>query len=174
MGKWFILQVKTGHEDKIKKLLNNQDDDVLKKILQIVIPKEDVTEVVKGEKKVRSRKFWPGYILVEIDESADDMIWHKIKMTQGVIKFLGAGNPVPLSEYEAKKIMNEVEEKKGKTTPKVEFSVGDKVEITDGPFVNFYGLVEEIYPDKERLRVSISIFGRATPVELNYWQVEKT
>lgn len=174
MSKWFILQVKTGHEDKIKKLLFNQEDESLKKIEQIVIPKEDVSEVVRGEKKVRSRKFWPGYILVEIADDADDMIWHKIKTTQGVIKFLGAGNPVPLSEFEAKKIMNEVEEKKGKTTPKLEFSIGDTVEITDGPFVNFDGIVEEIFPDKERLRVSISIFGRATPVELNYWQVEKT
>ncbi len=174
MGKWFILQVKTGYEDKIKKLLINEEDAVLKYIQHIVIPKEDVTEVVKGEKKVRTRKFWPGYILVEIDESADDMIWHRIKSTQGVIKFLGAGKPVPLSEDGVKKIMNEVEEKKGKVTPKVEFGVGDKVEIIDGPFVNFGGIVEEIYPDKERLRVSISIFGRATPVELNYWQVEKT
>ncbi|MCK9266809.1 transcription termination/antitermination protein NusG [bacterium] len=174
MGKWYILQVKTGHEDKIKKLLENSDDSILKKIEQVVVPKEDIIEVVKGEKKVKSRKFWPGYILMEIDDSADDMIWHKIKTTQGVIKFLGAGNPVPLSDIEAEKIMFEIEEKKGKATPKVEFDIGDRVEIKEGPFVNFSGMVEEVNPDKERLIVSISIFGRATPVELNYWQVEKT
>jgi transcription termination/antitermination protein NusG len=176
MSKWYILHVRTGQEEKIKKMLLNQEEEgVVSMIKQIVIPKEEVSEILQGEKKIKSRRFWPGYMLVEInDEGNNEEVWHMIRKTTGVLGFLGAGkSPVPLSEEETAKILSEVEERKSKPTPKIEFSVGDKVEITDGPFVNFSGVVEEVHQDRERLKVSVSIFGRATPVELSYWQVEK-
>ena len=112
---------------------------------------------------------------VNIDEQQEnEIVWHMIRKTTGVLGFLGAEQtPVPLSQEEADKMLNEVEERKSKPTPKVEFAVGDKVEIIDGPFVNFSGIVEEVYHNSQRLKVSVSIFGRATPVELSYWQVEK-
>jgi len=175
MGRWYILHVRTGQEDKIKKMLLNQQEEDTGAIKQVIIPKEEVSEISDGEKKIKTRNFWPGYILIEIDEQKEnEIIWHMIRKTPGVLGFLGAGqNPVPLSQEEAEKILNEVAERKSKPTPKVEFSVGDKVEITDGPFINFSGIVEEVYPNTQRLKVSVSIFGRATPVELSYWQVEK-
>ncbi len=175
MSKWYILHVRTGQENKIKEMLLNQEEDVKNMIKQVVIPKEEVSEIVQGEKKIKSRRFWPGYILVEIDdEGNNEIVWHMIRKTTGVLGFLGAGkNPVPLSEEETERILREVEERKSKPTPKVKFNVGDKVEITDGPFVHFSGVVEEVQQDRERLKVSVSIFGRATPVELNSWQVEK-
>jgi len=175
MGRWYILHVRTGQEDKVKKMLLNQQEEDTGAIKQVIIPKEEVSEISDGEKKIKTRNFWPGYILIEIDEQKEnEIVWHMIRKTPGVLGFLGAGqNPVPLSQEEAEKVLSEVEERKSKPTPKVEFSVGDKVEITDGPFVNFSGIVEEVYPNTQRLKVSVSIFGRATPVELNYWQVEK-
>ncbi len=178
MSKWYILHVRTGQEEKIKKMLlnqENQEEGAESVIKQVIIPKEEVSEISQGEKKIKSRRFWPGYMLIEIDDVGNnEIVWHMIRTTTGVLGFLGAGkNPVPLSEEETAKILNEVEERKGKPTPKVEFSAGDKVEITDGPFINFSGVVEEVHQDRERLKVSVSIFGRATPVELSYWQVEK-
>lgn len=177
MGRWYILHVRTGQEEKVKKILLNQQGEETSIIKQVIIPKEIISEVPQGEKerKIKSRRFWPGYILIEIDEQKEnEVVWHMIRKTPGVLGFLGAGRtPVSLSLEEAEKILNEIEEKKNKPTPKVEFNIGDKVEIIDGPFVNFSGVVEEVYHNTQRLKVSVSIFGRATPVELNYWQVEK-
>lgn len=175
MGKWYILHVRTGQEDRIKKLIENRINDDKKRILQIIIPKEDVAEVEKGEKKLKSRRFWPGYMLIELeDEEDNEIVWHRIRTTPGILKFLGAGEkPVPLKEEEINKILKEIEERKSKPSSKIEFKVGDRIEIIDGPFVNFTGVVEEVYSDKERLKVSVSIFGRATSLELNFWQVEK-
>ncbi len=175
MGKWYILHVRTGHEERIKKLLENRVNEDKKRISQIVIPKEEVLEVEKGEKKSKSRRFWPGYMLVEIDDDSDnEIVWHKIKTTPGVFGFLGAGeNPVPLKEEQIATILKEIDERKSKPLPKVEFKVKDRIEVIDGPFVGYTGVVEEVYPDKERLKVSVSIFGRSTSLELNFWQVEK-
>lgn len=175
MGNWYILHVRTGYEERVKKLLESTVNREAPNIKQIIIPTEDVTEISKGEKKIKSRKYWPGYVLIELDSQADnELIWHSIRTTGGVLKFLGAGaKPVPITDGEAEKIVTELAEKKGKPTPKVEFQPGDKVEIVDGPFVNFSGLVEEVFPERERLKVSVSIFGRATLLELNYWQVER-
>lgn len=175
MGRWYILHVRTGQEEKVKKMLINQEEGNPPVIKQVIIPKEEVSEVAHGEKKIKSRRFWPGYILIELDEQQEnETVWHMIRKTPGVLGFLGAEQtPVPLSQQEAEKILSEVEERKGKPIPKIEFKVGDKVEIIDGPFINFSGIVEEVYHHSQRLKVSVSIFGRATPVELNYWQVEK-
>jgi len=174
MGNWYILHVRTGQEDKIKKLLENQINKKEKKISQIIIPKEEVAERGKEEKK-RTRRFWPGYMLIEINPDFDnEILWHRIRTTTGVLNFLGAGEkPVPLQQEEVKNVLEEVEKRKSKPVPKVEFKEGDKVEITEGPFMNFTAIVEEVYPDKERIKVSVSAFGRSTPLELNYYQVEK-
>lgn len=175
MGKWYILHVRTGQEDRIRKLIENRVNNDKKRITQIIIPKEDIAEVEKGEKKLKSRRFWPGYMLIELeDEEDNEIVWHRIRTTPGILKFLGAGEkPVPLKDEEVNKILKEIEERKSKPSPKVEFKVGDRIEVIDGPFVNFTGVVEEVYSDKERLKVSVSIFGRATSLELNFWQVEK-
>ena len=175
MGRWYILHVRTGQEEKVKTILINQQEEDTNAIKQVVIPKEEISDMSHGEKKIKTRRFWPGYILIEVDElKENEIVWHMIRKTPGVLGFLGAGqNPVPLSQEETEKILSEIEERKSKPIPKVEFEVGDKVEITDGPFVNFSSIVEEVYHNAQRLKVSVSIFGRATPVELNYWQVEK-
>ncbi|HOV21392.1 MAG TPA: transcription termination/antitermination protein NusG [Candidatus Ratteibacteria bacterium] len=174
MGKWYILHVRTGQEEKIRKLLENQLNKKEKQITQIVIPKEEIVERGKEEKKT-TRRFWPGYMLIEIAPEFDnEILWHRIRTTTGVLNFLGAGDkPVPLQPEEAKNVIGEVEKRKSKPTPKVEFKEGDKVEITEGPFMNFTAIVEEVYPDKGRLKVSVSAFGRSTPLELSFWQVEK-
>lgn len=170
MGKWYILHVRTGQEEKIRKLLENRINEDKKRITQIIIPKEG-----NQEKEKVVKRFWPGYMLVELEDDSDnEIIWHKIRTTPGVLGFLGAGkNPVPLKQTETEKILQEIEERKKKPVLKVEFKVGDRVEIIEGPFLNFTGVVEEVFSDKERIRVSVSIFGRATSLELNFNQVEK-
>ncbi|MCM8772383.1 MAG: transcription termination/antitermination protein NusG [Candidatus Omnitrophica bacterium] len=175
MGRWYILHVRTGQEEKIKKLLENRVNEDTQKIKQIIIPTEKILEVEKGEKKSKNKRFWPGYILIEIEDEFDnEIVWHKIRTTPGVFGFLGAGEtPVPLKEEQVSAILKEIEERKSKPAPKVEFKVNDRIEIIDGPFVGYTGIVEEVYPDKERIKVSVSIFGRSTSLELNYWQVER-
>ncbi len=175
MSKWYILHVKTGNEERIKKLLEKRLNEEKKRINQIVIPKEEILEVEKGEKKSKSRRFWPGYVLIEIEDDSDnEIVWHKIRTTPGVFGFLGAGEtPVPLKEEEVSRILREIDERKSKPLPKVEFKVKDRIQIIDGPFVGYTGVVEEVYLEKERLKVSVSIFGRSTSLELNFWQVEK-
>jgi len=177
MGKWFIVHVRTGHEDKTKKLIEarlaNAGNTMVK---QIIIPTEDVVEVEssKGEKTIKPRKFFPGYLLIETEDNIDDLTWHLIKTTSGVFNVLGAGTrPAPLQGNEVKNLLREIEERKAKPVPKIEFNKGDKVVITEGPFVDFTGVVEDVNNDKERLKVSVSIFGRSTILELNFWQVEK-
>lgn len=169
MGKWYILHVRTGQEEKIKKLLENRVNEDKKRITQIIIPKEETQE------KKTSKRFWPGYMLIELeDESDNEVIWYRIRTTPGVLGFLGAGKtPVPLKENEAEKILKEIDERKKKPIPKVEFKVGDRVEIIEGPFINYTGVVEEVFSDRERIKVSVSIFGRATSLELDFNQVEK-
>ncbi|MCM8825553.1 MAG: transcription termination/antitermination protein NusG [Candidatus Omnitrophica bacterium] len=175
MGNWFIVHVRTGHEDKIKKLIESRLRNAgNKKIKQIVIPTEDVVETSNGEKTIRARKLFPGYLILETEEDVDDLTWHLIKATNGVFSVLGAGTrPSPLEEKEVGNLLKEIEERKTKPVPKVEFNKGDKVRITDGPFLDFAGLVEDVNNEKERLKVSVSIFGRSTILELNFWQVEK-
>jgi len=175
MSQWFIVHVRTGHEDKIRKLIEARFRNAgNSQIKQIIIPTEDVAETTKGEKVVKERKFLPGYLLVETEDHVDEVSWHMIRTTEGVYKILGAGTrPAPLDNLEINRLLRELEERKTKPVPKVEFARGEKVEIIDGPFVNFTGIVEEVNQEKERLKVSVSIFGRSTTLELNFWQVEK-
>ncbi|MCM8769654.1 MAG: transcription termination/antitermination protein NusG [Candidatus Omnitrophica bacterium] len=175
MDHWYILHVRTGYEEKVKKLLENNLNRETCRVKQIIVPTENVAEISHGERTIKKRKYWPGYILIQLDSEAEnDSVWHAIRTTPGVLSFLGAGEtPVPLSEEEVQKIIAELADREKKPTPRVEFKPGDKVEIVDGPFINFSGIVEEVYPERERLKVSVSIFGRATLLELNYWQAEK-
>lgn len=174
MGNWYILHVRTGQEEKIKKLIENQINTREKKVEQILIPQEEVNEKGREDKKTK-RRFWPGYMLIEVNPDFDnEILWHRIRTTTGVLGFLGAADkPVPLQNEEVEHVLAEIEKRKNKPVPKVEFREGDKVEITEGPFMNFTAIVEEVYPEKERLKVSVSAFGRSTPLELSYHQVEK-
>ncbi len=139
---------------------------------EILIPMEDISEIRSGQKKVSQRKFFPGYIFIEM--VMNDEAWYLVKNTPGVSGFVGAGRkPVPLKEKEVAGIVQEMEERKARPKPKVEFEKGDGVKVISGPFLNFSGIVEEISPDKGKLKITVSIFGRSTPMELEYWQVEK-
>jgi transcriptional antiterminator NusG len=173
--KWYIIHSQTGSEDKVKRAIENRIafSGLQEHVSEIVIPTEQISEIRRGRKRVSQRKFFPGYILIKMD--LDDTIYSVIKGTPGVTGFIGAGKkPTPLSQDEAENILKKIEETHVKPSPKVVFEKGEQVRVTQGPFVNFNGLIDEVYPEKGKLKVSVSIFGRATPVELEYWQVEKT
>ncbi len=172
--KWYVIHTLTGEEDKVKKRLLKQGEfkNLKDKISQVLIPTEVVSEVKAGKKKISERKFFPGYILVEM-EMTDD-VWYMVRNTPGVTDFVSAGaKPTPLLDEEIATILRQTEEKKEKPTPKVIFEQGEGVKIIDGPFTNFNGSVDEINPEKGKVKVSVMIFGRPTPVELEYWQIEK-
>ncbi len=178
MSQWYILHVRTGQENKIRTLIQSRIEDLSKEesgqIKQIIIPMEEISDVSSGEKKIKERRYLPGYLLMETEKTIDEIVWHKIKTTPGVFGTLGAGvKPAALEASEITKLLKELEERKSKPIPKMEFNKKDKVEIVDGPFMNFTGIVEEVNHEKERLKVSVSIFGRSTILELSFWQVEK-
>lgn len=142
------------------------------KVEEIMVPTEEVVEVKRGQRVNAERKFFPGYVLAKIDMS--DEVWHMIKDTPKVTGFLGAGNkPSPISEKEAQQILQQVQEGVDRPRPSVQFDIGEEVKVADGPFASFNGIVEEVDEEKAKVKVSVSIFGRATPVELEYGQVEK-
>jgi len=179
--KWYALQCLSNHEDKVRKYLfkyKEDDEDFSQCLKEVLVPVETVSEVKNGKKKQRDRKFYPGYVFVEMKlfDMQGSLLkepWYKIKETDGVINFIGRENPTPLAEDEIGRILRQVEDASGKEVPKVNFSAGEIVKILDGPFLNLTGEIEEIDPDKGTLKVSVSIFGRFTPVELEFWQVEK-
>ena len=139
---------------------------------EIVVPREQVVEMIKGTKKTSSRKFFPGYILLNVD--LNDQTWHTIRDTPKVTGFVGNDlHPEPLSDEDAMKIIGRIKDGALKPKPKVTYEIGDIVRVVDGPFSNFQGVVNEVYPDKGRVKVMVSIFGRETPVELEYIQVSK-
>lgn len=171
--KWYVVHTLSGQEQKVKEQLERRIalETMQEKVTHVLVPIESVSEIRGGKKKITKRKFFPGYILVEMD--MDDDSWHVVKDTPGVIGFVGAGSPVPLRESEVENILHQIEEKKEKVKPKVIFDKGEVIKVNDGPFVNFQGTVEDIDPDRGKLKVMVTIFGRATPVELEYWQVER-
>lgn len=147
-------------------------------IEEVLTPEEKVTEVKNGRKLNRTRKFYPGYIFIRMrlydeDKKIIQKAWHFIKNVQGVIGFPGGDRPVPLKKVEIDRILEKIKSTQGKEVLKVEYEVGEDVKIIDGPFISLAGRVEEVDPARGRLKVSVSIFGRFTPVELEYWQVEK-
>lgn len=171
---WYVIHTQTGAEEKVKRSLEKRIKlkNVAEAVSQILIPTERVSEVREGKKKISQRKFFPGYILVEMD--LNDETWYLVKNTPGVSGFIGPrARPVPLKDEEVKAILKHTEEAEEKPLPKTIFEKGEGVRVIDGPFVNFNGNIDEVYPAKGKLKVVISIFGRSTPVELEYWQVEK-
>tara|TARA_Y100001970_G_scaffold280452_1_gene389464 strand:+ start:250 stop:774 length:525 start_codon:yes stop_codon:yes gene_type:complete len=171
---WYIVQAYSGFENKVAE---NIKDVMAKNALEsslgeVLVPTHKVTEVKKGKRTQKNKKYFPGYVLVKLD--LNKQIYHKIKNIQKVSGFLGPeGKPVPVSENEVKKIMNQLVEAETNPSAGISFEIGEKVRVCDGPFASFTGLVEEIDEEKSRLKVSVSIFGRPTPVDLEYNQVEK-
>ena len=170
---WYVIHTYSGFEQKVKTSLEEQfGRSLFKEALgEIVIPVEDVVEIRKGKKKISSKKFFPGYVLISVDMSQD--IWYMIKNTAKVTGFLGSGGkPVPLSEEEVKTIKGQISGESSLFRPKFSFEKGESVRVIDGPFLNFNGSVDEVNQEKGKVRVMVSIFGRATPVELEFPQVE--
>ena len=173
-AKWYVLHVYSGFESKVAEAIHEKarKQGLQEKIEEILVPTEEVVEVKRGQRVNTERKFFPGYVLAKLDLS--DNVWHLIKDTPKVTGFLGGGNrPVPISQAEADRIIKQVQEGVDRPRPSVVYDIGEEVKVTDGPFASFNGIVEEIDEEKAKLKVTVSIFGRATPVELEYSQVEK-
>lgn len=171
---WYIVHTYSGFENRVKLALQERIKSLGKEEFfgQIIVPTEQVVELVKGKKKTSSRKFYPGYIMVQM--ALTDETWHIVQDTDKVTGFLGGKmKPVPISEEEAQRILTRMEDGRERPKPKFLFEEGDEVRVIDGPFNNFNGMVEEVKPDKAKLKVLISIFGRSTPVELDFVQVTK-
>jgi transcriptional antiterminator NusG len=171
---WYVVQTLSGQERKVKTSLENriQTEELTDQISEVVLPTESVSEVRGGKKKISTRLYYPGYLLIHME--LNDRTWHFVRGTSGVLKFLGDREPTPMPEQEVEEILASLREKKEKVKPKVLFEVGETVKVTEGPFVNFSGSIDEVNPEKGKLKVRVSIFGRSTPVELEYWQVERT
>jgi transcriptional antiterminator NusG len=173
--RWYIIHTYSGFERKVKESLEARvqaNAELADKIGKVIIPTEPVTEIRNGKKYTTERAFLPGYVLVEA--AMDDNVWHIIKSTPRVTGFLGAGNqPTPMSEAEVQSIVYRVAESKEKPKLRVKFEKNESVRITEGPFATFTGVVDEVNEDRETLKVMVTIFGRATPVELEFGQVEK-
>lgn len=180
-GQWFVVQTLSGHEMKVKETIDRRlaMEELGDLIFDALVPMEKVTEVKLGKKTTINRKFFPGYILLHSklyndDRSVNDKVWSFIHDISGIIGFLGGENPTPLNESEVKDILDQLHRGDTDVKPKIEFDIGETVKIRDGAFENFEGKVENIDPDRGKLKLSVSIFGRFTPVEVEYWQVERT
>ena len=173
--KWYVVHTYSGYENKVKAALEEKIKSTGKEEFfgEVMVPSEKVVDMVKGVKRTTSRKFFPGYILINMD--MNDETWHIVKGIPKVTGFVG-GQEVPpaITEEEVMKITRQMEEGAVRPKPKVLFDRGENVRVVDGPFTNFTGIVEEVKPDKGKLRVLVSIFGRATPVELDFVQAEKS
>jgi transcriptional antiterminator NusG len=178
---WFVVHVLSGQENKVrdnieKRVKTEEMSDV---IFEVLVPTERVSEIKRGKKSETTRKFFPGYLIVNmhlLDENNQlvGRTWYFIRETTGVIGFAGTKDkPIPMRKAEVDNMLAQMREREEKVKPKVSFEVGETVKVADGPFQNQNGIVEEIDPDRGKLRVSVTIFGRATPVELEYWQVER-
>jgi len=170
---WYVVNTYSGFEAKVKEHLekNLQEADMTAAVSQILIPTEEIAEIREGKKKISQRKFFPGYILMNMDMSTD--LWHLIRSTPRVTGFLGGEKPVALSEAEMETIFQQIGQAKARPRPKSVFEEGAPVKITGGPFVNFQGVVEEVNPQRGKVRIMVSIFGRQTPLEVDFEQVEK-
>ena len=172
--KWYIVHVYSGFESKVKAALEERIASIPnpEKFGEVLVPTEEIVELVKGKRKTSARKFYPGYILLKME--LDDETWHVVNSTAKVSGFLGGRErPAPISDEEAEQIIKRMEAGKDKPQPKYFFESGDEIRVIDGPFKNFNGTVDEVNPEKGKIRVLVSIFGRATPVELEFVQVSK-
>jgi len=177
---WYAIQTLSNKEGRVKQYLDKfaKIEGVEEDIKEVLMPTETVTEVKSGRKSSRVRKFYPGYVFVHMRLYDEDgkllqKPWYFVRAAEGVIGFVGGDRPVPLKEDEINRILNQVKEAEGKEVPKVQFEKGEVVKINDGPFLNLTGEVEDVDIERGKLKVSVSIFGRYTPVELEFWQVER-
>ncbi len=171
---WYVVHTYSGFENRAKQNLEERIKNLGKGefFSDILVPTETVVELVKGKRKTSQRKIFPGYILVKME--LNEETWHIVKDTPKITGFAGDGTkPIPISEGEVEDILSQMKEGVSKAKPKISFGAGDSVRVIDGPFVNFIGTIEEVRPEKRKLKVLVSIFGRATPVELDFIQVEK-
>lgn len=172
--KWYVVHTYSGYENKVKQAIEEKVKQTGKEDLfgEVLVPSEKVVDMVKGVKRTTSRKFFPGYILISME--LNDETWHLVKGIPKVTGFVGGQEAPPtISDEDVRKITHQMEEGAVRPKPKVLFDRGENVRVIDGPFTNFAGIVEEVKPEKGKLRVLVSIFGRATPVELDFVQVEK-
>ena len=179
LGQWYAVQTLSNREASVKRYLDRYlaSEEMEDYIFEVLMPTQTITEVKSGKKTQKVRKFYPGYVFLHMrlyDEEGNlqEKPWYYVKGADGVIGFVGSNTPTPLKDHEIERILSQMKESEGKEVPKVQFEVGDEVKITEGPFLNLNGRIDEIEPDRGKLKVSVSIFGRFTPVELEYWQVE--
>jgi transcriptional antiterminator NusG len=179
-SQWYVLHCLPGQEQKVldsieKRKVREEASDL---IHQVLIPTERVEEVKRGKRATTTRKFYPGYILINMDlvdekNQLIDRSWYFIRETPGIIGFVGGERPIPLRKEEVDSILAQIHDREDKVVPKVNFERGESLNVNDGPFKGMTGIVEEVDQEKGKLKVSVSIFGRSTPVELEFWQVEK-
>ncbi len=179
-SQWFVIHTLSGQEQKVKESIEKRlkAEEMGEYIKEVLVPMERVAEVRGGKKTVTNRKLYPGYVFIDIallDENKRiiEKPWYFVRETQGIIGFVGGDRPSPTPDDEIASIKAQIAESDESEKPKMQFSVGENVKINDGPFISFSGLIEEIDPEKGKLKISVNIFGRNTPVELEYWQVEK-
>ena len=179
-SKWFVLHTLSGQEQKVKESIEKRlrAEEMTEYVNEVLVPMEKVAEVRSGKKTVTTRKLYPGYVFIDmilLDENNRiiEKPWYFIRDTPGIIGFVGGERPTPTSQEEIASIKSQISDSEDTERPKVQFDVGETIKINDGPFLNFSGVIEEIDPEKGKLKVTVNIFGRNTPVELEYWQVEK-
>jgi transcriptional antiterminator NusG len=179
-NQWFVIHTLSGQEQKVKESIEKRlkAEEMGEYIKEVLVPMEKVAEVRSGKKTVSTRKLHPGYVYIDmalLDENRRilEKPWYFIRDTPGIIGFVGGERPIPVTPEEIAVIKEQVSESEDTERPKVHFDVGETIKINDGPFLNFSGVIEEIEPDRGKLKVTVNIFGRNTPVELEYWQVEK-
>jgi transcriptional antiterminator NusG len=171
--KWYAVHTYSGHENKARLALLERirNAEMQERFGEVLIPTESVVEMVRGQRRTMTRKFYPGYMFVQME--LDEGSFHLVKNTPKITGFLGANKPVPVKDEEIAGINRQITEGASKPKPRITFDEGENIRVTEGPFANFTGIVEEVRPEKQKIRVLVSIFGRATPVEVDFGQVEK-